>query len=122
MKIQSSFQVLLQKFIRIFLRINSVREITRACGELGIEYLTLYAFSKENLNRPQGEVSASMALLPKTIRSEVVDLKRNNVRLMTIGRLEDLPFLARQGMSFRSLRHILPKAQNFQNQLPGPSV
>jgi undecaprenyl diphosphate synthase len=87
--------------------INSVREIVRACGELGIGYLTLYTFSKENWNRPKGEVSALMALLLKTIRAEVGELQRNNVRLMTIGRLEDLPFLAREGMEHgrRKLRH-----------------
>jgi undecaprenyl diphosphate synthase len=78
--------------------INSVREIVRACGELGIEYLTLYTFSKENWNRPKGEVSALMTLLLKTIRAEVNELRRSNVRLMTIGRLEDLPYLARESM------------------------
>lgn len=78
--------------------INSVREVVRACGELGVKYLTLYTFSTENWNRPKGEVSALMALLLKTIREEVAELKRNNVRLMTIGRLKDLPLLARMGM------------------------
>ena len=78
--------------------INSVREIVRASGELNIQYLTLYTFSKENWSRPQGEVSALMSLLIKTIREEISELQRNNVRLTTIGRLEDLPFLARQGM------------------------
>jgi undecaprenyl diphosphate synthase len=87
--------------------INSVREIVRASGELGIEYLTLYTFSKENWSRPAGEVSALMALLLKTIRAELEELNDNNVRLMTIGRLEDLPFLAREGMlhAMRALRH-----------------
>jgi len=78
--------------------INSVREVVRACGELGVKYLTLYTFSTENWNRPKGEVSALMALLLNTIREEVNDLRRNNVRLMTIGRLRDLPILARKGM------------------------
>ena len=78
--------------------INSVREIVRACGELGIRYLTLYTFSTENWNRPKGEVSAIMSLLLKTIRGEIADLMRNNVRLRTIGNLNDLPFIARQGM------------------------
>ncbi len=78
--------------------INSVREVVRIAGELGIRYLTLYTFSTENWNRPKGEVSALMSLLMKTIRSEMQELNRNNVRLQTIGRLEDLPFLARQGM------------------------
>ncbi len=78
--------------------INSVREVVRVAGELGIQYLTLYTFSTENWNRPKGEVSALMSLLMKTIRAEMQELNRNNVRLQTIGRLEDLPFLARQGM------------------------
>lgn len=87
--------------------INSVREVVRACGELGVKYLTLYTFSTENWNRPKGEVSALMALLLKTIREEVDDLQRNNVRLMTIGRLKDLPMLARLGMeqAIELLRH-----------------
>ncbi|KAA3613911.1 MAG: isoprenyl transferase [Calditrichaeota bacterium] len=78
--------------------INSVREIVETAGNLGIKYLTLYTFSTENWNRPKGEVTALMALLLKTIRAEVNDLKRNNVKLTTIGRLNDLPFLARQSM------------------------
>lgn len=78
--------------------INSVREVVRACGELGVKFLTLYTFSTENWNRPKGEVSALMALLLKTIRQEVDDLRRNNVRLMTIGCLKDLPLMARKGM------------------------
>ena len=87
--------------------INSVREVVRACAELGVKYLTLYTFSTENWNRPKGEVSALMALLLKTIRAEVDDLQRNNVRLMTIGRLKDLPLLARKGMeqAIEILRH-----------------
>ena len=78
--------------------INSVREIVETAGNLGIKYLTLYTFSTENWNRPKGEVTALMALLLRTIRAEVNDLKKNNVRLSTIGRLDDLPFLARQSM------------------------
>lgn len=78
--------------------INSVREVVRACGEIDIKYLTLYTFSVENWNRPRGEVSALMRLLLKTVRSEVDDLKKNNVRLMTIGNLKDLPLPARRGM------------------------
>jgi undecaprenyl diphosphate synthase len=78
--------------------INSVREVVRACGEINIKYLTLYTFSTENWNRPHGEVAALMRLLVNTIRSEVDELKRNNVRLMTIGKLGDLPLPARRGM------------------------
>ena len=78
--------------------INSVREIVRLCGELKIEYLTLYTFSTENWNRPQVEVSALMRLLLRTIRMEVEELDKNNVRLMTIGNLNDLPLPAQEGM------------------------
>ncbi len=78
--------------------INSVREIVRASGELGIRYLTLYTFSTENWSRPKSEVAALMSLLVKTIREEIEELNRNNVRLMTIGHLHDLPYVARAGM------------------------
>ena len=71
--------------------INSVREITRACGEMGIGYLTLYTFSQENWLRPRMEVSALMNLLVETIRREIDELMDNNVRLHVIGRLEELP-------------------------------
>lgn len=78
--------------------INSVREITRICGEIGIRHLTLYTFSKENWKRPKTEVSALMRLLLTTIRSEVKELNKNNVRLTTIGKLEDIPTDARKGI------------------------
>ncbi|MFQ6673965.1 MAG: isoprenyl transferase [Fidelibacterota bacterium] len=78
--------------------INSVREITRACGELGIEYLTLYTFSKENWARPVSEVSALMNLLVQTIRKEISDLMENNVRLHVIGHLDELPAKPRREM------------------------
>ena len=71
--------------------INSVREIVRISGEIGVEILTLYTFSTENWKRPKNEVSALMSLLLHTIRKEVKDLNKNNVRLTTIGSLEDLP-------------------------------
>ena len=71
--------------------INSVREITRECGELDVEYLTLYTFSIENWRRPVLEVSALMNLLVDTIRKEIDDLMGNNVKLKIIGRLNGLP-------------------------------
>ena len=71
--------------------INSVREIVRICGEIGIEYLTLYTFSSENWNRPVKEVSSIMKLLFSTIKKEVENLHKNNVRLLAIGKLDDLP-------------------------------
>ncbi|MCH7612471.1 MAG: isoprenyl transferase [Candidatus Marinimicrobia bacterium] len=78
--------------------INSVREITRVCGGLGVKHLTLYTFSFENWSRPKKEVSALMQLLLKTIRKEISDLDKNNVKLTTIGSLDDLPSEARQGI------------------------
>ena len=78
--------------------INSVRAVVEACGELDIKYLTLYTFSTENWKRPQKEVSALMQLLISTIRNEVDELDKNNVRIMTIGHIEDLPFAARHGV------------------------
>lgn len=78
--------------------INSVRKVTRICGEIGIKHLTLYTFSKENWNRPRKEVSAIMQLLLSTIRAEVANLHKNNVRLSVIGQINDLTADARQGM------------------------
>ncbi|MEA1986430.1 MAG: isoprenyl transferase [Candidatus Marinimicrobia bacterium] len=71
--------------------INSVREIVRLSGEIGIEYLTLYTFSKENWQRPKFEVNALMSLLSKTIKNEINELDRNNVRLQIIGNISEIP-------------------------------
>ncbi len=70
---------------------NAVRRTVEEAGKLGIPYLTLYAFSTENWNRPRYEVEALMTLLVKSIREEVGNLKANNVRLNAIGNLDDLP-------------------------------
>jgi len=70
---------------------ESVREIVRVSGELGIEYLTLYAFSIENWNRPKAEVTALMHLLEFYLKQEIPELDKNNVRLAAIGRLHELP-------------------------------
>jgi undecaprenyl diphosphate synthase len=78
--------------------INSVREITRVCGEIGIKHLTLYTFSTENWARPQTEVSALMKLLLTSIRKEINNLHENNVKLTTIGVFQDLPKSARKGI------------------------
>jgi len=71
--------------------VTSVRETTEAAAEIGIEYLTLYAFSTENWSRPQSEVDALMELLIDTIEKETPTLNKNNVRLMAIGDLSRLP-------------------------------
>ncbi len=75
--------------------VNGVREASEACAELGIGYLTLYAFSTENWNRPQIEVNALMELLVTTINSETPTLLKNNIRLSTIGNINDLPLKTR---------------------------
>lgn len=69
----------------------AVKETTEAAAELGIKYLTLYAFSTENWNRPKTEVDALMGLLIKTINKETKTLKENNIRLLAIGDLKSLP-------------------------------
>ncbi|HEY4797523.1 MAG TPA: isoprenyl transferase [Bacteroidia bacterium] len=71
--------------------VAAVRKATEAAGEIGIEYLTLYAFSTENWNRPKSEVDALMSLLVNTINKEVKTLNKNNIRLQAIGDLNSLP-------------------------------
>ncbi len=78
--------------------ISSVKEITRVCGELGIRHLSLYTFSTENWRRPRSEVTALMNLLLTTIKKEIRELDKNNVRLTTIGDLSALPEKTRQGL------------------------
>lgn len=70
--------------------VGTVREITEAAGELGIEYLTLYAFSTENWNRPRAEVEGLMKLLSATVVAEAKELMKNNVRMRVIGN-DNLP-------------------------------
>jgi undecaprenyl diphosphate synthase len=71
--------------------VKSVREVTEAAAQIGVKYLTLYAFSTENWNRPPSEVTALMSLLVETIKGEIRDLNKNGVRLMAIGDIEGLP-------------------------------
>jgi len=71
--------------------VKSVQEISEAAAEIGIKYLTLYAFSTENWNRPKYEVDVLMKLLVKTIEKETKTLKKNNIRLNAIGNLSELP-------------------------------
>lgn len=71
--------------------VNSVREIVEACGEIGVKYLTLYAFSTENWNRPKDEVDALMELLVSTISMETPNLHKKGVKLEVIGDIQSLP-------------------------------
>jgi len=71
--------------------VTSVKEVIEGCREIGINYLTLYAFSTENWNRPKLEVKTLMALLVSSLRKELNTLVKNNIKLNTIGNIENLP-------------------------------
>ena len=71
--------------------VESVRDVTEACAEIGVKYLTLYTFSTENWHRPRKEVNALMRLLVKTTRHELKTLTRNGIRLNALGDLDSLP-------------------------------
>ena len=75
---------------------QAVRECVEACGELKVEYLTLYAFSAENWQRPKREVFSLMRLLEKFLKEKTPELIEKNVRLQAIGRLTDLPKRSQQ--------------------------
>ena len=78
--------------------ITSVREAVTACAELGLQALTLYAFSADNWKRPPEEVSALMGLLVRFLKLELGTLRRNQVRLKAIGHVEKLPPAARMAL------------------------
>jgi undecaprenyl diphosphate synthase len=82
--------------------VTAVRETAEGCAELGVKYLTLYAFSTENWNRPILEVTGLMDLLLKTIKLEVKTLQKNNIRLRAIGDIDALP-----GNTARELRQAM---------------
>jgi undecaprenyl diphosphate synthase len=71
--------------------INAVKDTVEGCAELGVKFLTLYAFSTENWSRPQSEVNALMELLVSTIRKETATLIKNNIKLASIGDIKSLP-------------------------------
>ncbi|HTQ65214.1 MAG TPA: isoprenyl transferase [Puia sp.] len=79
--------------------VESVRNIVEGCAELGIGYLTLYAFSTENWDRPQYEVEGLMELLVETIRKEVAELNKNNIKLHVIGDINMLPQNAKKELN-----------------------
>jgi undecaprenyl diphosphate synthase len=71
--------------------VQAVRDVTEGCGELGVKFLTLYAFSTENWSRPKEEVDSLMELLVSTLKQEIKTLMENRVRLKTIGDISHLP-------------------------------
>jgi undecaprenyl diphosphate synthase len=80
--------------------VQAVREVTEGCGELGVKYLTLYAFSTENWGRPKAEVDGLMELMVNTIKAEIKTLMDNQVRLMTIGETDHLPADCRNNLQW----------------------
>ena len=82
-----------------FRGVESVREIVEGCAEIGVKYLTLYAFSTENWDRPSKEVTGLMELLVETLRKEVPVLNKNNIKMHAIGALSMLPPNARLALS-----------------------
>ncbi|MBI2820949.1 MAG: isoprenyl transferase [Acidobacteria bacterium] len=84
--------------------IDAVREIVETSAHLGIEVLTLYAFSAENWKRPRSEVSTLMALLREYLQREVSRLNENNIRLLSMGRIEDLAPSVRQELDLARQR------------------
>ncbi|MCB0486915.1 MAG: isoprenyl transferase [Cyclobacteriaceae bacterium] len=78
--------------------IQAVKDVTEGCGELGIKYLTLYAFSTENWGRPKAEVDGLMELLVNTLKKEINSLHENQVKLKTIGDIGHLPKLCQDNL------------------------
>lgn len=78
--------------------VTAVREVTEAAAELGVEYVTLYAFSTENWNRPKLEVGALMRLLVETLSKEINTLNKNDIRLQAIGDLSQLPQITHKAL------------------------
>ncbi len=78
---------------------KSVREVVEGCAEIGVKYLTLYAFSTENWNRPKLEVQTLMKLLVSSLKKELKTLHENNIKLATIGNIEALPQKAQKELN-----------------------
>ena len=77
---------------------KSLKEIVRACSDLGVKYLTVYAFSTENWKRPEDEVSGIFKIMVKYIAKELAELNRENVRIRVFGQWEAIPEEARESM------------------------
>ncbi len=88
---------------------ESVREAIRACRAIGIQYLTLYAFSTENWVRPRSEIAGLMSLLRNFLRDREFELHENRVRLRVIGRMEDLP-----GALQKELRRVIAATAGYE--------
>ncbi len=78
--------------------IQAVKDITEGCGEIGIKFLTLYAFSTENWGRPKEEIDGLMELLVNTLQKEISTLHENHVRLLTIGGIDHLPMICQRNL------------------------
>ena len=89
---------------------ESVRVAIKTCKKLGIKFLTVYAFSVENWNRPKPEIEALMALLKKFLRNEEREFHENKIRLRAIGRLSDLPKSVR-----RELNHVMQTTEHYKD-------
>lgn len=87
--------------------VKSVRDVVEACAQLGVKYLTLFAFSTENWRRPKQEVDTLMKLLIRTLRTETDNLHKNDIKLMTIGDIESLPDEVQ-----RELKEAMEKTKN----------
>lgn len=79
--------------------VSSVRDAVEGCVELGVQYLTLYAFSTENWSRPRSEVDSLMTLLVKTVSSELDNFQKNGIKLSTIGDISKLPKSAQESLA-----------------------
>ncbi len=89
---------------------ESVRVAIKTCKKLGIKFLTVYAFSVENWNRPKPEIEALMTLLKKFLRNEEREFHENKIRLRAIGRLSDLPKSVR-----RELNHVMQATEHYRD-------
>lgn len=87
--------------------VTSAREVVRAAVEIGVKFVTLYTFSVENWHRPKSEVNALMSLLSRAARDELDDLLKNDVKLITIGRISGLPVARR-----KILEHAVKRTAN----------
>ena len=80
--------------------VQAVKDVTEGCGELGIKYLTLYAFSTENWSRPKAEIDGLMELLVSTLKQEIKTLMDNQVKLITIGETSNLPIECQKNLAW----------------------